>query len=65
MTRKLKGINIFIYYTLMMVQMSKVNDKNNAVINTLYVASICGGVNLMEKIEMRKLLLLSISCSLF
>ena len=65
MTHKLKGINILMYYTLIMVQMSRVYNKNNADINTLYVASICGGVNLMGRIERKKLLLFSISCSLF
>ena len=65
MTQKLNGSKIFIYFTLMMVEMSDVYDKNNAVINTLYITSTCGGVNLMGRIETRKLLLLSISCCLF
>ena len=50
------------YYTLMMVEMIEVYDKNNAVVNTPYVASTCGEVNLMGRIETRKPLLLSTSC---
>ena len=65
MTHKLKRINILMYYTLMMVEMSGVNDNNIAVINTLYIASTCGEVNLMGRIESKKFFLFSMSCSLF
>ena len=65
-THELSGINTLMYYTATMVQMSGVYDKKKAVwysaaINTLYVASTCGGVYLVEKIGRRKLLLLSIT----
>jgi SP family myo-inositol transporter-like MFS transporter 13 len=66
MTHELSGINTLMYYTATMIQMSGIYDKTKAVwysaaINTLYVASTCGGVYLVEKIGRRKLLLISIT----
>ena len=55
-SHNLSGMNTLMYYTLMMVQMSGVYNMNKAVlylaaINTLYVASTCGGVYLVQRIE--------------